>query len=278
MKAVTEIKTEHLTYIDSLADPALPRDSNEEHAHHDEIEIYHFVEGELFFSFEGDRFSVSDGDVIIIANGSLHKTIIKSPVRYHRRRLLIKNSFFASMPGGAFELQKRLSKKGMILIPAKSIDGTALKSLLQSIEQSLEKKTPYDSFCAWSYLSMLLIEAEKIGAERKNTNAHFGSKSRKIIEYIDENITESLDYESIAERFHISVKNLYKIFKNETGFTLSKYIRIRRIIKAKALLNSGASPIEASTQSGFSDYSVFYRSFCSELGTSPSKYVSKLKR
>ena len=32
--------------------------------------------------------------------------------------------------------------------------------------------------------------------------------------------------------------NINKIFKNETGFTLSKYIRVRRIIKAKALLNS----------------------------------------
>ena len=276
-KESIEIKNEYLTFIESLNESALPTDKNEEHAHHDELEIYHFVEGELFFSFEGDRIPVKDGDVIIISNGTLHKTIIKSPIKYHRRRILIKKDFFASMPRGALELQGRLSEKGIIALGSEAIEKTQLGKLLINIEESIKRNTPYDSFYALCALSVFLGKSAEIGEERTKKPTRPTGRAKSILKYIDEHLTDSLDYESIAETFHISAKNLYKVFKNETGFTLSKYIRMRRVIKAKALLNSGASPIEASVGAGFSDYSVFYRCFTCELGISPSKYIAKIK-
>ena len=272
MKESLEIKNEFVTYIEALTETARPSDKHDEHAHHDELEIYNFVEGELYFSFEGERIKINDGDVIIISSGSLHRTTIKTPCRYFRKRLLVKNVFFASMPDGALELQNRLTRKGIVVLNREKLEASSLDDIFIDIEKSIKKRTPYDDFCAMMALSSFLIEAERIGDVREIKRANFGHRAEDIVSYIDSNITLPLDYNSIAEKFHISTKNLYKIFKAETGFTLSKYIRIRRIIKAKALLNSGASPIEAAEGSGFSDYSVFYRCFTRELGIPPSKY------
>ena len=273
-----EIKNDHLTYIEALTEEAKPNEDYEEHAHHDELEIYNFVEGDLYFSFEGDRIKVNDGDIIIISSGSLHRTIIKTPCRYFRKRLLVKNEFFALMPGGALELQNRLAQKGIIVLNRDRLESSPLDDIFIDIEKSIKKRTPYDDFCTLISLSSFLIGAERMGDKREIKRTLLGHRVEDIVRYIDSNITSPLDYNSIAKRFHISAKNLYKIFKNETGFTLSNYIRIRRVIKAKALLNSGASPIEAAEGAGFSDYSVFYRCFTRELGISPSKYITKMKR
>ncbi|MBE6645865.1 MAG: helix-turn-helix domain-containing protein [Ruminococcaceae bacterium] len=277
MKKRLEIKTEFVTYIEALTETAAPNDDYDEHVHHDELEIYSFVEGELYFSFEGDRIKVNDGDVIIISSGSLHRTVIRTPCRYFRKRLLIKNNFFASMPTGALELQNRLTQKGIIVFNREKLADSSLDGVLAEIENSIKKRTAYDDFCAMTALASFLIEAERAGGEREKRRTLFGHRAEDIVRYIDKNISSPLDYNSIASEFHISTKNLYKIFKSETGFTLSKYIRIRRIIKAKTLLNSGASPSQAAEKAGFSDYSVFYRCFTEELGIPPSKYAAKQK-
>ena len=100
-------------------------------------------------------------------------------------------------------------------------------------------------------------------------------KAYGMVKYIDENISDDLSYKSIAHEFHMSEKSLYKFFKQETGFTLSKYIRERRIIKAKSLLNTGMSAGEVARAVGFQDYSVFYRNFLKEDGIPPTEYTRK---
>ncbi len=268
------LKNQYVTYIESLTVESGAKAEHDEHAHHDELEIYHFIEGELFFSFEGERIPIQDGDVVIIASGSLHKTVIKSPCRYFRKRILVKNSFFLSMPEGASELQLRLLKKRIIKLEKSSVEQANLDTALHEIEEGIKKETPFDCFRAMTALAAFLIRAEQIGKEKKEER-HFESKAKKIVEYIDKNLSTELDYKSIAKAFHISEKNLYKIFKNGTGFTLSKYIAERRIIKAKSLLGAGALPSEAARESGFADYSVFYRTFIREVGIPPLKYAKK---
>lgn len=270
-----EIKNKYATYVEALSEEATGNNGYDEHAHHDELEIYQFIDGELFFSFEGERIPVKGGDVIIIASGSLHRTIICNQCRYFRKRILVKNGFFASLPTGAIELKARLNKKKLILIDKQKFCGTELEDLLNEIEISIKKQTQYSDFCAMTALAAFLIKAEGRGDFGKEHFDRIGNKVADIVKYIDDNITSPLTYKHIAEKFHLSEKNLYKLFKSETGFSLSKYVKMRRIIKAKYLLNSGEPPSAASELAGFSDYSVFYRSFVSETGTSPIKYATQ---
>ena len=51
-----------------------------------------------------------------------------------------------------------------------------------------------------------------------------------------------------------------------------RYVTQRRLIAAKSLIESGAHLEHAALQSGFQDYSGFYRAFRQEYGISPRQY------
>ena len=120
----------------------------------------------------------------------------------------------------------------------------------------------------------LLIKAEQHSQQIDDiiTFAH-SEKVSKIIEYINEHLSEDLSYKVLSEVFYLSEKYLYKIFKNETGFTLSDYIKEQRIIMAQSILNAGGSAKTAAYSSGFKDYSAFYRCFLKKVGITPTEYI-----
>ena len=207
-----EIQSEFISYIERASEPSRPNEDSEEHTHHDEIEIYNFIEGELFFSFEGECIKVSNGDVVIIANGKLHRPIVHKSPKYYRKRFLIKTDLFALMPSGALELQKLISAKGIILIKNGALKGSPIENTLSDIENALKKRTLYGDFHAMLLLSTFLIEAaETCGTGDAKTTAFFGGRAESIAKYVDSNITTPLDYKTISRKFNVSEKNLYKI-------------------------------------------------------------------
>lgn len=123
-------------------------------------------------------------------------------------------------------------------------------------------------------LISLLITAEKFSRRNsENLLVSKNGKSDEIVRFIEKNLFENLSYKTIAEKFYMSEKNLYKFFKKETCFTLGDYITERRIIKAQSVLSSGGSAGDAAILSEFSDYSVFYGNFLKKVGVSPTKYI-----
>lgn len=266
-----------INYIEAFTYAAKPNTEYEAHAHHDELEIYRFIKGDLFFAFEGERIDVKAGDIIIIASGTMHRPIIKTTCEYHRQHLLISNGFFVRLNGGQ-ELQRLINKRKIMKFDEKTVRENRLDELFCLIAERLKNTTSYGELCTTVAICSFLIEVERLCEKDGTGQLYSGNgKLHGIIEYIDKNISSPMDYKSISNDFHISEKSLYKLFKSETGFTLSKYITERRIIKAKLLLNAGAMPHEAAFQSGFLDYSVFFRSFVSKTGMTPSKYTAKLK-
>ncbi len=59
------------------------------------------------------------------------------------------------------------------------------------------------------------------------------------IRYIDDNITEELDYNEISKRAYVSAFYFQKAFGILCGFTLGEYIRNRRLSLAGLELSSG---------------------------------------
>ena len=66
---------------------------------------------------------------------------------------------------------------------------------------------------------------------------------------------------------------LSKIFKQETGTSINKYITAQRITLAKSLLTNGHSVADACNMCGFRDYSNFLKTFTKIVGVSPKKYA-----
>ena len=263
-----------IRFADNLTEAAKPNSEFEAHAHHDELEVYWFLEGDLVFAFEGERIPVTPGDMFVISNGLLHKPILKNVCRYYRKRILFRRELLAGYCPGGVELYYRLSARRILHLDGNAAKAYGLDRLFSQLVREGKYPSAYGQFCAMTTLCYFLKTAEAVcPAASEARSAVPGGKAGPLLQYIDENLAADLSYQTLAVQANLSVKSLYQFFKQETGFTLGKYIKERRIIKAKSLLNAGASAAEAAAAAGFKDYSVFYRNFIRETGICPGEYT-----
>lgn len=90
------------------------------------------------------------------------------------------------------------------------------------------------------------------------------------INYIEENITEELDYNRIAQEMNISGFYFQKIFSIMCGFTLGEYIRNRRLTLAgNELLNTNEKIIDIALKYGYDTPEGFTRAFTRFHGITP---------
>ncbi len=94
---------------------------------------------------------------------------------------------------------------------------------------------------------------------------------QNAINYIEENLTENLDYEEIAKRSYSSVFHFQRVFGLLSGYTLGEYIRNRRLTLAGAELSSGDTKvIDVALKYGYENPDSFARAFLKFHGILPS--------
>lgn len=92
-------------------------------------------------------------------------------------------------------------------------------------------------------------------------------------EYIYSHIKERITIEDLADEFGVSASYLSRLFKQETGISVSGYIREQKIEVAKNLLRfSDYSMIDIANRLSFSSQSHFIQQFREAVGMTPKKY------
>lgn len=95
----------------------------------------------------------------------------------------------------------------------------------------------------------------------------------EIAEYIQNNLCNELTADIIAKKFYISKTQLYYLFTEVYGMTLSGYVCELRITKAKNLLINSEYSIDYIAQAaGYQNLASFSRTFKAKTGFSPKKY------
>ncbi|MBQ9802049.1 MAG: helix-turn-helix domain-containing protein [Clostridia bacterium] len=97
--------------------------------------------------------------------------------------------------------------------------------------------------------------------------------------YIAENAAYKLDLHALAALFHYNEKYLGRLFKRQTGESLSAYLNRLRVANAAELLAGGKeSVIEIAARAGFSSVNYFNRVFKDHYGLSPTAYREKARK
>ncbi|MBQ8342574.1 MAG: AraC family transcriptional regulator [Clostridia bacterium] len=95
---------------------------------------------------------------------------------------------------------------------------------------------------------------------------------QKAIDYIEEHITEEIDYEEVAKRAYSSTFHFQRVFAIMCGFTLGEYIRRRRLTLAgQDLLNKKMKVIDVAFKYGYETLESFSRAFQKFHGIMPSQ-------
>ena len=118
---------------------------------------------------------------------------------------------------------------------------------------------------------MVMDYTEKM---RKYSRSDTNSKHINVCkEYIYSHIKERITIEDLADELGVSSGYLSRLFKKETGVSVSAYIRRQKIDMAKNLLRfSDYSMIEIANRLSFSSQSHFIQQFREVVGMTPKKY------
>lgn len=101
----------------------------------------------------------------------------------------------------------------------------------------------------------------------------------KVKEYIDGNYGQEITRNDIAEQVYLNPDYLSRLFKKETGMSISAYLLKKRIDTAKELLEQTSMPVNViSMYVGYHNYPYFTRIFHENTNYSPIEYRKKKKR
>ncbi len=110
---------------------------------------------------------------------------------------------------------------------------------------------------------------------------HGGAKRRSIpvsrmvlktLEYVEKNYADVNRISEISKSLGVSREHLSRQFTRFTGHTLSDFVTIYRVEKAKELLNAGSLVKQVYSDVGFRCESSFFRSFLRHVGITPRVY------
>jgi len=106
------------------------------------------------------------------------------------------------------------------------------------------------------------------------TTAH--PKLRLVMEYIEDNLVDDLQLDSVARHFSMSKRTLMRLFQQEISTNYTTYLRITRIIRALELLSKpGANVSTAAFAVGYDSLSAFSATFRQLVGVRPQEYLKK---
>ena len=152
-------------------------------------------------------------------------------------------------------------------------------SLFKKMTKLAESNSLTDKLLVKGCLINLLAEfinlAKPDGVSVVNTS---DERLDGILRFINENLSENLSNELLAEKYFTHPNHFIRAFRDKTGVTPAKYVKQKRMEAAKRLLEStDLTTAEISERVGISDVAHFSRAFKERYNTPPSKHKKYFK-
>lgn len=166
----------------------------------------------------------------------------------------------------------------------RSVDDT-IEEKLRKIAGNLSKaaeETEYTPSIDASFegiFSDIRCFAEKAtNIAKQNSKENMKLVTKKAIEYLQKNYQRQVTLNEVANAVYVSPFYISRMFKKETGKTMTEYLNDLRIDNACILLEDLQYKVyQVGEMVGISDAHYFSRMFKNCLGVTPSEYRNKLK-
>ena len=223
-----------------------------------------------------NRYRLAAGDLILVAPGVSHKPILPDDMQYaYERDILWVSSDLVERICELFPASLLKTVQGFSLLRTKGSDWSYIGDYFSDgLREFEEMQTGYEESATATAMLILthLCRAAHSG-EAHHSQAEQPTLLTSFIEYIENNLSESLTLNSIAAHFYISRSAVSKFFREEMDTSFHRFLTQRRLILAKQLISGGEGLERVAQLCGFTDYSVFYKAFKKEYGLSPREFA-----
>lgn len=263
-----EISNENFSFVYAVDEK--PDPSTYKMHGHSECEIYYFISGKGTFHVEGTSYPLYSGDILIMNSRESHHIEISPDAPYERCILNFKKDFI------------RLIDKEGVLLEAFENRQPGSRNLykkqdfkndtyLHFIESIISGKPDNEIQITTNLFSILNEIRIAFGSCDNQTKYAPDSRVSLIIKFIMENLDKPLSLDLICDKFYISKPQLCRVFKKSMGSSVWNYITLKRLLKAKNMIDSGIQPTKVFTECGFFDYSSFYKAYKKHFGYAPAQ-------
>ena len=241
---------------------------------HRNIELLHFTGSSGSIQYGAEEIAVSAGDTVIVNSGTLHSIHSDTGLDYYC--LIIDERFC---------LENGIDTSRLRFTP--TVRDRELSKLIVSAAEEIKRynegteKRLTNAARARSAVLMLLITLCEKYSEPYTDAPETGTSSeryvKKVIEYVNDNLTERITLDSLASVCGITKYHLVREFKRYTGQTVFEYLNASRCKRADACLAEGMTATETALECGFESLSYFSRTYKKIRGISPSEKKAKVK-
>ena len=237
---------------------------------HDWCELYIFLKGDCTYMVENGIFPLSFGSVIFTRPGELHSVRVQKPCLYERAYFQIRPdvlSFLSPSPMRCFT-DRPFGQENYLQLSAEDAQFCA-----DELRRAFDAQKAGDADLPSIVLTVLLSILTVVNRQRESDRPALGSgRISDALRCINENLAEIRTAKDVARRLYVSREHLSRAFSREMGITLTRYLTLKRIERAKEYLRIGRTPEEVCSLCGWGDMSYFIAVFRRETGMTPGKF------
>ncbi len=213
--------------------------------------------------------------------GSIYVVPAGTPVQVRSRRwkeslhIYLEPGLIARVAAEAFDLDPAR----LTVPPLDSQDLPHLRAAMLAVDAELTAEGAGGPLAAESLANILAVHLIRhVLAPRQPARGRDGAlpqgRLRAVVEYIEEHLDAAPTLEQMGAVARLSSYHFARQFKAATGLPPHQYVILRRIERAKQLLQGGddLSLAEVATHAGFSDQSQFSRHFKRLVGVTPGQF------
>jgi AraC-like DNA-binding protein len=268
-----------------ISDPLTTR--YDAHLHENNYEIYYLLAGDLYYLVDGERYRLQAGDLLVIDMDSIHRPNFNSGVPYERVAIHFNPKWVRLYNVEGYDLTCCLNRENIRhhrFLTGGELQREGIPFLMQEmIRLRVDNSTFSQVMLRTLFIQLLLrlnvlIQDKTQNDEEATRLTEQNNRMAEVIFWLNQHYQKKITLDELSQTFFIDKYHLCHQFKQNTGFTLFEYLTYKRIFLAKTLLLSGISSSEVSSQTGFGDYSSFYRSFRKIVGISPKMFTSDAQK
>ncbi len=218
---------------------------------HNYNEFVFFINGNSFLISKEVQCDLPHGSIVVIPKEHFHQFCITQPNNYVRCIL-----GFRETPELANLVQIVMDKIKVIVSPNEKIL-SVFERIIEIVKGDIDGNDK--KLFIKSALIELLIYIKQYSSSAISKSLKFSPIISQALDIIDQRYAENLSVESIAKMLYVSPSTLAHKFSKEVNISIYQYIIKKRLSVANKFIKNGVPPTKASLESGFNDYSCFYR-------------------
>lgn len=219
--------------------------------YHDYNEFVFFIQGKASLIAKNIQQELIPGSIVIIPKEQFHQFFVEDSENYVRCIL-----GFYETP----EMQK-LVNQIMNSVKIFNTPNRKIVSVFEKLTEIVESDLSDEEKAVFVKGSLLhlLIYVKKYIVDAICGNTNLSPIIVRTLAIIDESYSENISVKDIADRLFVSYLSLTHKFSKEMNMPIYKYITKKRLAEAHKLIIQGENITSAARNSGFNDYSCFYR-------------------